>query len=71
MMVYFLSKRQKEILDGLQNNSVRILADKLGIRPSTVYSIKDNVKAKIKESDRVKRKYRSVLYRKKKKSTKK
>ncbi len=66
-MVYFLSKRQKEILDGLQNKTVKVLADKLEIKPSTVYSIRDNVKAKIRESDRVKRKYRSVLYRKKKK----
>ncbi len=59
---YFLTKRQEEILDRLKTTSVKILARELGISPSTIYSIKDNVKAKIKESERVKREYRNILY---------
>lgn len=63
--VYLFTKRQLEILENLRSGSVKVVSGRLGICPSTIYSHLRIIRAKIREANRVGRKYRREIYRKK------
>jgi len=62
-----LTQRETEVLNALLTRDTPTAALHLGITRSAIESCKSRVRAKIREAPRVRRKYRMVLYKHKKK----